>query len=335
MSLYDNVIKYKKIITILLVLIVLQIILLSVDLFSAIYKYFLLEELDLLDRYGKNSWVIITGGSSGQGRDFALAFAKRKFNILLIGSKRSDKTKDLINNLYPSVQVDIIYKDFSKAFEEEFFKDIEEKVKNIDVSLLINNVGNRVGWKPYHEMPTSYINGSIATGTIVQARLTQIVIPVFLKRKERNLKSGLINMTAQCLHPNYLLGITTSNEISVPYLSVYEGANAFGFYHGSSIYKEYKNDFDMLNIMPGAVVTDNTDYLRDTIFSVKSDIFVNNIIKMLGNVNGNTCGYWGHAFSPVIINIFPFLKDKILEKVGLTIASDFMKNNNKNKYNLT
>jgi hypothetical protein len=80
-------------------------------------------------------------------------------------------------------------------------------------------------------MPSHLINDTIATGTIVQIRLTQMVIPYFLDRKNKhNLKSSLVNITAQCLHPNFLFGITTSNEISVPYLSVYEASNAFGFY---------------------------------------------------------------------------------------------------------
>ena len=68
-------------INILLFLIIYQIIVLVINLLLGIYKYFIIQEKDLLSRYGKNSWVIITGGSSGQGADFALEFAKRKFNI--------------------------------------------------------------------------------------------------------------------------------------------------------------------------------------------------------------------------------------------------------------
>jgi 17beta-estradiol 17-dehydrogenase / very-long-chain 3-oxoacyl-CoA reductase len=325
-------------IKILLILIIYQILVLLINLLLAIHKYFLIQEKDLIARYGINSWVVITGGSSGQGADLAVEFAKRKFNILLIGSNRSDDTKKIINKLYPNVKVNIIYKDFSKAYEKDFFNDIEfefEKI-NENLALLINNVGYRVGWNPYHDMPAQYINDSIITGTIVQSRLTQLVIPYFLKRKLLNKKSGLINITAQCMHPNYLFGIGINNEISVPYLSVYEGANAFGFYQGNSIYKEYKNDFDILNITPGAVVTGNTKYLNTTIFNIDSKTFVQNIIKLIGNVNGRTCAYWGHAFSEVIINIFPFMKNKILNKIGLTIAKEFMEKEkiNRNKYNL-
>ncbi len=53
---------------------------------QGIHKYFLLSELDLLDRYGgRGSWVVITGASSGQGYEMALSFAERGFNLLMIG----------------------------------------------------------------------------------------------------------------------------------------------------------------------------------------------------------------------------------------------------------
>ena len=191
---------------------------------------------------------------------------------------------------------------------------------------MINNVGHRVAWNPYHEMPHKLIRDSIATGTIVQSRLTQLLIPIFLKRKSVA-KSGLINITAQCLHPNFLFGLTISNEISVPYLSVYEAANAFGFYHGNSIYKEYKGQFDILNVTPGAVITENTQCLRNTMFKINSDKYVENILKMAGNVQGHSCAYWGHALTNFLINLVPFIKNRELDNVGRTISIDYM-----NKY---
>lgn len=333
----------KSIITIILCIFSIQVFLLVISFLKGFYKYFLISELNLVERYGSNMWVVITGASSGQGKDFAIEFASRGFNILMIGSKRTIETEKIINSRYPTVKTLIIYKDFRKAFENDFFDDIQMTFNNLNtkIAILINNVGFRTAWKPYHEMPSNLIKDTIATGTIIQSRLTQMVIPFFLERKNNknqhlNFNSCLINITAQCLHPNFLFGITSSNEISVPYLSVYEASNAFGFYQGNSIYKEYQNQFDILNITPGAVLTDNTQYLKNTIFNVESIYFVRQIIKMMGNIQGHTCAYWGHSLSNFLINLAPFMKDNILEKVGLTISNDFMKNynNDKSKYNL-
>ena len=326
--------KPRSIITsFLLALILFQILLLLVASFNGIRKYFFTSELDLLHRYGSDSWVVITGASSGQGYEMATAFAERGFNLLLIGSKRTDETIQHINTVYPLIKTKVIYKDFRNAFADDFFDDISSVFTEIgdNLAILVNNIGHRIGWNPYHEMDPKYIRDVIAAGTLVQSRLTHMAIPTFLRRKEDAQKqSALINITAQCMHPNFLFGITLDNEISVPYLSVYEAANAFGFYQANSIYQEYKGQFDILNITPGAVITKNTTCLSDTLFNVNSDVFVKQIMKLIGNVQGHTCAYWGHALSTYLINILPNLKDNMLKNVGETIANDFM---NKNKAN--
>ncbi len=326
----------NKITIFLLIIICIQIIILFLKGIEGIHKYFLLKELDLNKRYKStkgNPWVVITGASSGQGKEFAYEFAKRDFNLLLIGSKRTESVKKDLEKEYPDIKVKVIYKDFRDAHKDDFFDEIQKEfdLLNENISILINNIGYRTGWAPYHEMDPKYIRDTIAAKPIVQSRLTRMIIPIFMKRKQLKMKSCLLNISAQCLHSNYLLGICSSNEISVPYLSVYEASNAFCFYQSSSIYKEYKNDFDILNITPGAVITQNTEYLNTTLFSVSSTKFVKQIMKMIGQVKGNSCGYWGHALSPFLINCFPFVKDRILHKVGENISTNFMNCNKEYK----
>jgi short-subunit dehydrogenase len=325
--------KYYKISIFLFTLLLISLFLVILQ---GIHKYFIIKELDLIDRYGSNTYCVITGPSSGQGRLLAEKFAKRGFNLLLIGSKNIEKVKIEIQNSYPNCVVEIIIKDFRRASESGFFKDIEEKFLELDtkISILINNIGYRTGWAPYDKMDPKLIVETISAKAVVQSYLCRLIIPLFLKRKEQNLKSCLINISAQCINPNFLFGF--SNEITVPYMSVYEATNAYAFYHSQSLYKEYKDEFDILNITPGAVITSNTGFLKGTIFNVDSDRFTNNIIKFMGNVQGSTCAYVGHAISGYLINLFPPAKDKILKKVGLTISEDYMKNKKRieDKYNL-
>ena len=291
-----------------------------------IYKHFLMKELNLLERYGKNSYVMITGPSSGQGYYFAKEFSKRGFNLFLIGSKRTQNVIKEIKKLYPSIKIIFIEKDFREAHNHTFFEDIKKNIEliNGNISILINNVGHRSAWTPYHTMPQKLINDTIIVGTIVQSQLSRIVIPYFIKRTKHN---AIINITAQCIIPTYGFGEILENEITVPYLSVYEASNAFGYYQTNSLIKEYqkyKYKIDFLNIMPGAVLTENTQYLENTIFNIKVDRFVNNIMKLVGNVNGTSYGYWGHEFSIFLINMFPFLKEPVLHNTGKTIANEYM-----------
>ena len=303
---------------ILKLLLLIQIIFIIQYLFNFIYKHFIIKEIDLLKRYGQDSWVLITGCSSGQGKLLAIEFAKRKFNIILIGRNRIIDTANIIKKYKVKTKCFIV--DFSKAYKESFFNPINNFVKKINLSILINNVGQRTAWNPYDKMPSQLINDTIICGSIVQARLTQIALQCF---KNRTSKSAIINITAQCMYQNFWFGKT--GEISVPYLSVYEAANAFGYYHSQSIQKEYPH-IDILNITPGAVVTENTKFLENTPFSIDSQTFVNNIIKLLGNYNGSNCAYWGHDISNILSNFMFTYKDSILKNVGLTISKSFMDN---------
>ena len=308
------------------IVVIYQLIILAYYSLRFIYRHFLMKEKNLLKRYGENSYVMITGASSGQGYHFAHQYAKRGFNLFLIGSKRTSKTIKEIQRDYPNIKIVFLEKDFRKAYESNFFDDIKKNIEKIkgNVSILVNNVGYRTAWMPYHDMDEQLINDTIIVGTIVQSRLTRLLIPYFIKRKEHN---AIINITAQCIMPTYGFGEILNNEVSVPFLSVYEAANAFGYYQTNSLLKEYekyKLKIDILNVMPGAVLTENTEYLKSTIFSVDVETFVKNVMKSVGNINGNCYGYWGHELSILFVNIVPFLKTPTLYKTGKTIALNYM-----------
>jgi NADP-dependent 3-hydroxy acid dehydrogenase YdfG len=65
-------------------------------------KYFFTEEIDLTAKYGVNTWVLVTGCSSGQGKRFAIEFAKRGFNIILTGHKGIEKVESYIKSKHVS-----------------------------------------------------------------------------------------------------------------------------------------------------------------------------------------------------------------------------------------
>lgn len=299
-----------------------QLLLVSRVAVGGLYKHFCMRELDLGARYGRGSWVAITGASGGQGRAFAVQFARRGFNLVLIGSPRVHGVRAEIEG--PMTRVLCVVKDFRCSFEPRFFDEIERVLRSVDLAVLVNNVGHRVGWRPYHEMDPAKIADVVAVGAITQARMTHIVAPMFLERTRRaSMRCALVNVTAQCMHPNVFPGVG-DNAISVPYLSVYEATNAFGFYHSGSIHKEYGAAFDVLTVTPGAVVTENTPFLRGTVFAVPCDVFVANVLRMLGNVQGATYAHWGHALSAYVIGLVPYAKDRVLRDVGESIARDCM-----------
>lgn len=273
------------------------------------------KEVNFKERYG-DCWIMITGASGGQGKKLALKMAHRGFNLIMIGSKNTYKTKKEIKKLYPNIKTKVIIRDFSKSLENDWWDGIEELFDNYDIGMLINNVGRRTASKPSHEQDDSMIRNSLITGTYPQIRLTNLALKKMVNRKY---KSAILFNTAQCIFPTFLLSqYLPTGEISVPYMSVYEATNAFGYYHANSLLKEY-NNIDMLIIMPGAVITENTQYLKEIPFSVDVDEFCDSIIRLIGNWNGATCVHWKHDISSILIGMAPFMKDIILKKVGLLL----------------
>jgi short-subunit dehydrogenase len=286
----------------------------------------LLQEVDLPALYGPRSWVLITGCSSGQGRRFAIEFARRRFNIILVGRDGIRQTAALIRREFPLVQTECVVLDFKDAHKDDFFEPIEAALEGKDLSVLVNNVGHRTAWAPYTDMPVNMIRDTIVCGTIVQARLSQIALRKFQARKKVcDRTSLLLNITAMCGYSTPWIG--ELGHFSLPYLSVYEAANAFGFYHSNSLSKEYEHDaqIQILNIMPGAVVTENTDVLNFTPFNVGMDEFVRSVFKRIGTHTGPQYGHWKHELSSVAAGIAPsFFRDGILSTVAEKLTFKFM-----------
>ena len=108
--------------------------------FTFVHKNFLLSEINLNERYGRKTWICIMGGSDEQGKQFALQFAKRGFNIFIVGNDRIKNIHEVVNEYYPDVKIKILEKDFNNAYELDFFDDIKDIVDDISFILRPNDV---------------------------------------------------------------------------------------------------------------------------------------------------------------------------------------------------
>ena len=67
--------------------------------------------------------------------------------------KRTKNTIDEISKINLNTQIKFIQKDFRRAYEPDFFKEIETVIDSFEVngnvSGLINNVAYRIAWNPY------------------------------------------------------------------------------------------------------------------------------------------------------------------------------------------
>ena len=113
------------------------------DTYRFIYRHFFRSMPNLIEKYGENTWAVVTGASDGIGAEYCRQLAKLGFNIALVSrtmSKLEAVEREVIK-LNPKVKTRIVQADFSGNATLKFYEDIFDKLKDLDISLLINNAG--------------------------------------------------------------------------------------------------------------------------------------------------------------------------------------------------
>lgn len=79
--------------------------------------------MNLVERYGKNTWALVTGASDGFGAEYCRQLAKDGFNIILVSrtmSKMQEVEKQL-KEINSNIQTKIVQADFADNARIEFY----------------------------------------------------------------------------------------------------------------------------------------------------------------------------------------------------------------------
>ena len=147
-----------------------------------------------LNKYGVGSWALITGSTDEIGLGFAKVLAKYGFNIVSI-ARNPEKLRNAEREIkvYP-VKVISIIKDFSNCPENpsEFFNEIDAQTRDLDISIVINNVGTSLTGH-FHEHSVHDILNINAVNLWPIVYLSKI----YLQRMfTRNQPSAFINLSS-------------------------------------------------------------------------------------------------------------------------------------------
>lgn len=84
-------------------------------------------------------WAVVTGASEGIGRAYAFALAERGMNVVIM-SRTKAKLDEVAKKIGETTgqRVKVIVADFT---EDKVFREIEEEIKDLNVGVLVNNVG--------------------------------------------------------------------------------------------------------------------------------------------------------------------------------------------------
>ena len=101
-----------------------------------------------LARYGADSWAVVTGATDGIGKECARYLANEGFNIVLISrtlSKLEAVAKEIQLEAKENgkhINTRVVKLDFTDNFDAPTFAKLyKENLKDLEISILVNNVG--------------------------------------------------------------------------------------------------------------------------------------------------------------------------------------------------
>ena len=158
--------------------------------------------------------ALITGASSGMGRDMARYLASLNWDLILV-ARRKDRLEDLANEL--KVNVKIIAMDLLK--EENVYK-LYDKVKKENIDFLINNAGFGLFGKFSEtslERELEMIDLNVKTYHI----LTKLFLQDFIK-KDKGMILNVCSSAGFLAGPNMATYYATKNYITKLTLAIHE-----------------------------------------------------------------------------------------------------------------
>ena len=244
---------------------------------------------DLLTRYGKNSWIIVTGASDGIGKGFCTEFAKQGFNIVLVARnlQKLNKVATELRQLNSNIKTQIVVADFSNSADLNLFDSIVEQIKDLDISILINNVGVYPIYR-FGEMSEQDVKDTVIVNTLPQVMLTHKLIKRLSSRKNR---SAIINVSSMMANT------------PMPYFPIYCATKVFNDYFSRSLAGEHPN-IDITCLRPAFVSTTVVSRLERNRSMISVDECVKGFLNKLGRETG-TSGHWKHELLSVVIRLLP------------------------------
>ena len=284
---------------------------------NLLYSYLQPSAISRCLRDDKDTWAIVTGASDGIGVGFGHELAQRGFNVILHGRNKPklEGIADKIKQESPNVKTRIFIADASAAGDEATFKPLLDMVKDLHVTVLINNVGgdNHRG-RPYvylQDFSSGDVDKIINLNATFATKITNVMLPILMENQ-----------------PSMILNISSYSSIGIPMLSVYAGTkgyiNSFSEALQADLIKAGK-DVTVHSILVGGVATTNSR-LPKGFFIPTPRAMAASTIWRAGKGTVTMAGAYRHAFQTFgIINCPQWLRQRMLIRSLTQLENDWDK----------
>jgi uncharacterized protein len=203
-----------------------------------------------------NSWVLITGASSGFGEEFARQYAAQGHSLVLV-ARRLDRLQALAETLRRQYGIDVVAEQVDLSdigAVTQLHRRLRER--NIAIDILINNAGHGLQG-PFVDSPLD------ATLAMVQLDIASLTAVTHIFAQDMRARGrGKIQLVASMLAYQ-----------GVQNFAVYAAAKAYVLRLGEALHRELKRD--------GITVTTLCPGLSDTGFAAAAQMKISPMLKLM------------------------------------------------------
>ncbi|XP_029916864.1 17-beta-hydroxysteroid dehydrogenase type 3 [Myripristis murdjan] len=241
-------------------------------------------------------WAVVTAGSDGIGKAYAFELASQGINVVILS-----RTKDKLDRAAKEIgettgqKVKVIVADFT---EEKHFAEIENSLKDLNIGVLVNNVGMLPSSIPckfletqdLEETITKVINCNVKT----MVKMCRIILPGMEKRR----KGVIINVSS---------GVVCNPP---PLYTLYTASKVFVERFSCGLQAEYKDKGVIIQaVTPFGVSTPMTGHMKTNMITLSPENFVKSSLqyiragdKTYGSICHMVLGWLLQAIPPQVLH---------------------------------
>lgn len=191
----------------------------------------------------KNKWVLVTGASSGLGREIATQLARNFGANIIIVARRTEQLLSLQKELESQYKISVKVCTADLSQKDKIIEVFDFAIKEQEISAVVLNAGITYFGKD-RLISDTHLESIIQTNITAMAILMQRFAKYF---NERSLASGM-------------LVVSSMAAISpAPYQALYSGTKSFIYGYAQALSAESENkDFTISIFAPGGIRTEMT-----------------------------------------------------------------------------
>ncbi|XP_030215360.1 17-beta-hydroxysteroid dehydrogenase type 3 isoform X2 [Gadus morhua] len=213
-------------------------------------------------------WAVVTGGSEGIGRAYAFELASHGMNVIIL-SRSKDKLERTAKEIEEETgkRVKVLVADFSR---DDVYREIEDNLKDLEIGVLVNNVGILPSMIPSKFLETKNLNQTMTDVINCNMRAMAEMCRICLPGMEKRGKGVIVNLSS---------GVAT---IPCPLYSLYSASKTIAPFSVSTA---------MIGFQKGGLSILPEDFVRTSLQYLKAG----------GKINGSV----GHTFMGWLLQSLP------------------------------